>query len=179
MDIYFHKRSISLLWNFNSEREKIEKIQATIKAEVQNLKRDEDLIGKKTSALAILYKKSCLVDRSKSDAVKIYLTYQIDLAYVENRTYDVKELKQELNESFLGFFRSCFKNIERFLLAIESSWGRCREVKQVFRWPNDGKWKNRLWFSTKKSQSHHWWFRQRAIRWNYLDNYFEILSFLK
>ena len=78
-----------------SEREKIEKIQTTIESEVQNLKRDENSIGKKTSALAILYKKSCLVDKSKSDAAKIYLTYKIIQAKEENRTNDVKELEQE------------------------------------------------------------------------------------
>ena len=85
------------VFNINSEREKIEKIQATIETEVQNLKRDEELIGKKTSALAILYKKSCLVDKSKSDAVKIYLTYQIEQAMTEDRNKDVKELEQELS----------------------------------------------------------------------------------
>ena len=81
-----------------SEREKIEKIQTTIESEVQNLKRDENSIGKKTSALAVLYKKSCLVDKSKSDAVKIYLTYQIQQAKTENRAKDVQELEQELNK---------------------------------------------------------------------------------
>ena len=96
-----------------SEREKIEKIQATIETEVQNLKRDEDLIGKKTSALAILYKKNCLVDKSKCDAVKIYLTYQIELAIVENRTQGVKELEEESNEICLS--PSGFSNISRFL----------------------------------------------------------------
>ena len=83
--------------NIKSEREKIEKLQATIKTEIQNLKRDEELIGKKTSTLAILYKKICLFDKSKSDAVKIYLTNQIEQARIGDKAKDVKELEKELS----------------------------------------------------------------------------------
>ena len=76
----------------------IEMQEATIKSKVDSLKKDEELISKKTSLLAILYQRKCLVDRSKSDAVQIYLSYQIDQATVENRKTDAEELKKELNK---------------------------------------------------------------------------------
>ena len=78
--------------------EKIEQVQNKIESEIQNLNRTNDLVGEKTSVLAKLYKQNCLVDKSKSDAVQIYLTYQIRKAKIEYRTNDVKELEQELNE---------------------------------------------------------------------------------
>lgn len=71
--------------------------KATIESKVQSLKNDEQLISKKTSLLAILYQRKCLVDRSKSDAVEIYLSYQIDQATVEHRKTDAEELQKELN----------------------------------------------------------------------------------
>ena len=75
----------------------MEKIQATVETEVQNLMKDEKLVGQKTSMLAILYKRTCLVDRSKSDAVELYLNYEIELAKMENRTQKAQTLEQELN----------------------------------------------------------------------------------
>ena len=60
--------------------------------------KDQAVIGKKTSALAIIYKNKCLVDKSKSDAVQIYLTYQIDKAKTEGRDNDAKELIKELSK---------------------------------------------------------------------------------
>ena len=78
-----------------SERDKLKKTKDVVANQIKNLQRDEERIGRKTSALAILYKKRCLVDKSKSDAVKIYLTYQIELAKTEDRQKDVQELEKE------------------------------------------------------------------------------------
>ena len=90
--------SALLFYNIKSEMKEIEKIQTKIEAEIQILNQANDLIGEKTSALAILYQKNCLIDKSKSDAVKIYLTYEIDLAKIEYRTNDVKQFEKEMNE---------------------------------------------------------------------------------
>ena len=63
--------------------------------EIRSLENDEYRIRKNTSALAILYQKRCLVDKSKSDAVKIYLNYQIELARTDGRDKDAKDLEKE------------------------------------------------------------------------------------
>ena len=63
---------------------------------VKILEKDEKCIGKKTSALAILYKRKCLVDKSQSDAVKIYLQYQIKKAETDGRDDYAEQLNQEL-----------------------------------------------------------------------------------
>ena len=82
---------------FSSEQEREERKKTTVEAEVRKLQKDEELIGQKTSMLAILYKTTCLVDRSKSDAVQLYLNYEIELAKIENRTQKAQNLEQELN----------------------------------------------------------------------------------
>ena len=79
-----------------SEREQLERTKLVVKKEIQNLEKDGGLISKKTSALAILYKKQCLVDKSKSDAVKIYLNYEIELAKAEHRKDHAELLEKEL-----------------------------------------------------------------------------------
>ena len=87
---------LNLLDTILSVREQYERQIAVFEAEIRDLKKDEQLIGKKTTALAIIYKNRCLVDKSKSDAVKIYLTYQIKRAETEQRHQDLALLKQEL-----------------------------------------------------------------------------------
>ena len=54
------------------------------------------MITKKTSAIAILYKEKCLVDKSKTDAVTMYLKYQIKQSQIENRLEEVFQLKKDL-----------------------------------------------------------------------------------
>ena len=44
-----------------------------------------------------VFKKICFVDKSKSDAVKIYLTNQIEQARIGDKAKDVKELEKELS----------------------------------------------------------------------------------
>ena len=63
------------------------------------LQEDEKNITQKTSAIALLYKDKCLVDKFKSDAVKNYLTYRIKLANNEFRSDEVVELKKEIHIS--------------------------------------------------------------------------------
>ena len=68
-----------------SEKEKLKETVQIIEDEVSKLEDDEKNISRKTSAIALLYKKKCLVDKSKSDAVKVYLTYHIELAKNESK----------------------------------------------------------------------------------------------
>ena len=84
-----------------SEREQLEITKTTYENAVRRLEKEEELIGKKTSALAILYKNKCLVDKSKSDAVKIYLDYQIKKAETAGKHKEANELKQEPNKHVL------------------------------------------------------------------------------
>ena len=60
------------------------------------LEADEAVITKKTSAIAIMYKEKCLVDKSKTDAVKMYLTYQIEQSRNQGRPQEVLQLEQDL-----------------------------------------------------------------------------------
>ena len=76
-----------------------------MEAVLKKLEADQKLIARTVSALAILYKRTCLVDKSKFDAVKNYLLYKIDQARIENRNDEVKELAQEMF-IFLSF-RHC------------------------------------------------------------------------
>ena len=54
------------------------------------------MISEKTTALAVIYKNRCLVDKTKSSAVKIYLTYEIEKAKIEERNEDLALLEQEV-----------------------------------------------------------------------------------
>ena len=97
-----------LNWKLNliiylSDRERLEELKSVYDKEIKNLENDEIRIGRKTSALAILYQKRCLVDKSKSDAVKIYLKYQIELARTEGRDKNAKELEKELVEKLWDY----------------------------------------------------------------------------
>ena len=86
-----------MLKNLLSDRERLEKMLATFKDEIKQFEKDEELVGKKTTALAFLYKKRCLVDVSKSDAVKIYLNYQIKRAKAEAKFDLAFDLEKELS----------------------------------------------------------------------------------
>ena len=89
---------------FLSDREKLEMEKKLYEDEIRNLTRDEELIGENTSQLAILYKRKCLVDKSKSDAVTIYLNYQISKAKADGRTDDYATLNKELlKNNLLGY----------------------------------------------------------------------------
>ena len=129
-------------YNISSERESLEITKATYENAVRKLETDESLIGKKTSALAILYKQKCLVDKSKSDAVKTYLNYQIKKAETDSRHTDAEQLKQELkvlskNLSYflnlIGHYLSNF-NYSSFSIisATQSSWSWSWNVEKVF-----------------------------------------------
>lgn len=57
-----------------------------------------------------------MVDKSKSDALKIYLTYQIERAKTENRSADAQELEQQLkaHEAEVEILKEYFDDKIRF-----------------------------------------------------------------
>ena len=63
--------------------------------EVKNLQDDEKDLRRKTTALFILYKKRCLIDKWRSDAIKRCLIYEIERAKIEGRTHYVNKLEKE------------------------------------------------------------------------------------
>ena len=82
-----------------------------IGAEVRRIKKDEELIGKVITVLALSYKNKCLIDKSKFDAVKIYLSYQIDQMRAENRTEAIELEKEFETNNFLIEIGSAYSGV--------------------------------------------------------------------
>ena len=82
------------------------------------LKEDVKNITQKTGVIALLYKDECLVDKFKSDAVKIYLTYHIELANNEFRSEEVHELKKEIH---ISIFFQLIRFLERIGLIFQKA----------------------------------------------------------
>ena len=106
----------------SSESEKLEKTQILMKAKVQKLMKDEELMEKIISAMVKFYKTSCLVDKSKHDAVRLYLIQSIALGRIENRKQEVDELEQVNNKFTISLFRfPCLICSLLFFEAIKSA----------------------------------------------------------
>ena len=74
-----------------------------MQAGLKKLESDQMLIAKTVSSLARLYKRRCLVDKSKFDAEISNLLLKIDQTRLENRNDEQTENEQEPNKYFNTF----------------------------------------------------------------------------